>query len=817
MPRGFLVKRNDELLSVVMGETAIDAAQKGLYHAPDQEEGEEANEDGEQDALDLTLASSHDPTTAHLSFEISSQTASAAASQRHRHAAQDSRHHHRQVVGGVSSQEKEQLRRQGRVMSAKVWRPALPDASSSPPLPLSTNACGRRPAEGTDALHESTEKNSVAPPAKVVDKGRDYCGDSSASVLRLQLATPDATVSCSPTSGGGDCRPEEADRLLEQRQQSPGAASRSSALCLEAALRWYQQRSVFMSTLNAAAAAAAAAAGAAAPAEHLEAHHHPLYLPLANLHHLHQQHQQQQQQQPSYASPFHQHQASSGGLQPSAPPGVGMANHNQQPPQQPHHLAVAHPSHLYPHLASLLVPGIITECPSPVSPLMLTPKAEPEQLEHSVAHRQTAASVGRQPSSAVIHHHRHHQQATQQPTENGLLLDLSFKSTAATVATTDSHLLSPLARLANQHGRTNAFNQPPSASPSVLAPSSQSKSSRALATNNSSTAKKRSAASSSSGTANNNNPNGEDGTSPHAGGAKKSKGPNGSASKKSSKAVRRLTFDDELISPVSGTIIRDAADMPTMVGGEDGLVVRPGDIDPAFNIVEVTEEARAELAKIDNRIGDYLCRLCRVVFDDAFGLAQHRCPRIVHVEYRCPECDKVFNCPANLASHRRWHKPRPANGSLSAKAASKSATAAGMNNNNNPEKPSPSWPAGATSSAVTSAGHGFVPAVRSAFHPAVFSGSSLLMPNYNFGSGGLVQDFSHSNKSSSTTSSPSSSSSSSSSLSSSSVSAYDGFMHHHVSSPSPVSPGGVLMTSGGAEEKTQMHIPHMPQLRAGAT
>ena len=24
----------------------------------------------------------------------------------------------------------------------------------------------------------------------------------------------------------------------------------------------------------------------------------------------------------------------------------------------------------------------------------------------------------------------------------------------------------------------------------------------------------------------------------------------------------------------------------------------------------------------------------------------------------CPECDKTFNCPANLASHRRWHKPQ---------------------------------------------------------------------------------------------------------------------------------------------------------------
>nr|XP_026489719.1 zinc finger protein 200-like [Vanessa tameamea] len=125
---------------------------------------------------------------------------------------------------------------------------------------------------------------------------------------------------------------------------------------------------------------------------------------------------------------------------------------------------------------------------------------------------------------------------------------------------------------------------------------------------------------------------------------------------KKSKVVRRLMFDEDKTSPVSGTIIRDLAE-------DETLVVRKGDIDPAFNVVEVTEEAKALIATIDNKLGRYICRLCRRLYSDAFALAQHRCSRIVHIEYRCPECDKVFNCPANLASHRRWHKPRVPGGS----------------------------------------------------------------------------------------------------------------------------------------------------------
>lgn len=119
------------------------------------------------------------------------------------------------------------------------------------------------------------------------------------------------------------------------------------------------------------------------------------------------------------------------------------------------------------------------------------------------------------------------------------------------------------------------------------------------------------------------------------------------------KAVRKLKFDEKKSSPVSGTIIRTLEDID-----DEGVVLESGDIDPEYNVVEVTDEAKAEIAAIPNVIGGYACKLCRNEFEDAFGLARHRCSCIVLLEYRCPECGKRFNCPANLASHRRWHKPK---------------------------------------------------------------------------------------------------------------------------------------------------------------
>lgn len=151
-----------------------------------------------------------------------------------------------------------------------------------------------------------------------------------------------------------------------------------------------------------------------------------------------------------------------------------------------------------------------------------------------------------------------------------------------------------------------------------------------------------------------------------AGGTQRKRQPKSMASPKDGfepkrvKGLRKLKFDEHKSSPVSGTLILDSDNEEelTSLMSQGCAFKKSGDIDPSLNIVVVTPEARAEIAKIKNIIGDYVCALCKEYHEDAFRLAQHRCSRIVHIEYRCPECEKVFNCPANLASHRRWHRPK---------------------------------------------------------------------------------------------------------------------------------------------------------------
>uniref|UniRef100_UPI00358F9C6B insulinoma-associated protein 1b-like n=1 Tax=Myxine glutinosa TaxID=7769 RepID=UPI00358F9C6B len=86
--------------------------------------------------------------------------------------------------------------------------------------------------------------------------------------------------------------------------------------------------------------------------------------------------------------------------------------------------------------------------------------------------------------------------------------------------------------------------------------------------------------------------------------------------------------DDVTTSPVLGLKITDAPLPETGSGYEDGAA------------------------------GNYQCQLCRGRYPEPLALAQHRCCRMVVVEYHCDTCGKGFSCPANLASHKRWHKPR---------------------------------------------------------------------------------------------------------------------------------------------------------------
>ncbi|CAH8454286.1 unnamed protein product [Schistosoma turkestanicum] len=136
-----------------------------------------------------------------------------------------------------------------------------------------------------------------------------------------------------------------------------------------------------------------------------------------------------------------------------------------------------------------------------------------------------------------------------------------------------------------------------------------------------------------------------------------------------SKTKMKFKLNEHLTSPISGVYIiprelskfntnNELTESDQTCTNKNNSINNNNNINKNIFSVVRTTKAIKMLAKIPNHIGEYICQLCFQWFSDAFSLAEHPCSCMASLAYPCEICGKVFNCPANLASHQRWHKPR---------------------------------------------------------------------------------------------------------------------------------------------------------------
>nr|XP_020646225.1 insulinoma-associated protein 1 [Pogona vitticeps] len=123
------------------------------------------------------------------------------------------------------------------------------------------------------------------------------------------------------------------------------------------------------------------------------------------------------------------------------------------------------------------------------------------------------------------------------------------------------------------------------------------------------------------------------------------------------KAARKLHFEDEVTtSPVLGLRIKEGPPEPAST--TTGTTTTTTTAAQQHQQHQQAGSAGGPRTGGAQPLGEFICQLCKEPYPDPLALAQHKCSRIVRVEYRCPECDKLFSLDG-LAQARQHPEPCP--------------------------------------------------------------------------------------------------------------------------------------------------------------